>query len=565
VKSFIGLKLRKKLMIAMMSVLIIALIIGVAGIIFIEEINTSNKSLHEKSFEPMLCIAIMYDNLAQQRIAAIDIVAYYGHNDAFINEEVQSISEKNELFCEALEEYLQMPVIKEEIALVKEVERLYKDSFIGTTSEIIALKDSDDVTAKLATIKRLDNIGFEISGVLDTLSDVNEDQAALLMADNQRIVLNSVIILAAILFFALIVSILFSRQLSKIIQRPVAGMERVMRYVNATGNIRVPDDMKKYVDTHLGYSDEISSLAASFKIMMDDILKKVETLEHVARGDLSTTVGLAGEEDILGIAVNDVIKNLSVIVNDVRMATDQLNSGTTQLAAGAQSIAMSSSQQSAAVDQLHSSAKEIAAEAEENARRAAEASSLTAEISRSASDGSIHMNNMALAMNGITEASHSVKSVMNVIDEIAFQTNILSLNAAVEAARAGMHGRGFAVVADEVRELATKSSTAASDSNTLINDTIVKADQGTVTVTEAIAFFRTIEDGITSTSRLLEEIATAAGQQQYAIEAINASIAELTKVVYHNSATSQQSAAASEEMSSQTLLLTELVGRFKLS
>jgi hypothetical protein len=174
------------------------------------------------------------------------------------------------------------------------------------------------------------------------------------------------------------------------------------------------------------------------------------------------------------------------------------------------------------------------------------------------------MLEMNKAIKEINKSSHAIGSVMKAIDEIAFQTNILALNAAVEAARAGVHGKGFAVVADEVRNLATKSGSAANDSNALIADTIVKSDMGNKIVDEAIEFFKTIEEGIANTNDLLDEIADAARNQSEAIDDINQGVTDMTSAVYQNSATAEQSAAASEQMSSQALILKETVKSFMI-
>jgi methyl-accepting chemotaxis protein len=413
----------------------------------------------------------------------------------------------------------------------------------------------------ILTIMHIDR---QIKDIFEELHSVNIAQGDAFLEQISGSVHLTIIIVAVIVAAAIIISIILAMNLIRAILRPIDVMERTMRYVKDTGGIRVPDNMRREVDVYTGGRDELGSLALSFKTMMDDLLVKVEALELVARGDLRAKVELAGTEDILGKAVNDVVINISAIVREVIDATDQLTVGAQELSSGAQALSQSSSEQSATVDQLHLAAGEIASEAEENAARAAEASSLTADIRQSAKSGGTHMENMTQAMREINESSHSIGSVMKVIDEIAFQTNILALNAAVEAARAGVHGRGFAVVADEVRNLATKSGDAAGDSNAIIADTIAKSNLGTRIVSEATAFFKTIEEGVGNTSGLLDEIAAAAKNQSDAIDAINSNVAELTNVVYHNSATSEQSAAASEQMNSQALMLRDMVGRFKL-
>ena len=373
-----------------------------------------------------------------------------------------------------------------------------------------------------------------------------------------------VIIAAIVVVFAVIALVSFS-SLADRMHRPLSALERLAYNVTKTGSFRMPDkiarDLKLYAKNE---NDEISGLINSFEMMIESLVKKVEVLEKISQYDLRHRVEPSGNEDVLGIALNDVVTNISSIVRDIANATDQLSSGANELALGAQTLSQSASEQSATMGQLHLTAEEIAEEAVENANRATEASKLTESISRSSMDGGVKMADMTKAMNEIRSANHAIGSVMKAIDEIAFQTNILALNAAVEAARAGAHGRGFAVVADEVRNLATKSGNAANDSNTLIADTIAKSDQGATIADEAIAFFKTIEEGIANTSVLLNGIAEATKAQSEAIELINRNLTDMTTVVYHNSATAEQSAAASEQISSQAELLKETVKRFVL-
>jgi len=372
------------------------------------------------------------------------------------------------------------------------------------------------------------------------------------------------IIFTVLIAVAVVFTIYCLYNIAARIKNPLSVLGRATYHLTRTGNLKLPAELAAEMKRYEATGDEISSVIVSFEMMVKSLLQKVEVLEMVAQGDLRSRVIPASDEDYLGIAVNAVVTNLNTIVSDVINATEQLSVGANQLSVGAQSLSQSASEQSATMDKLHESAGEIASEAAENAERAAEASVLTANIRANATEGGRKMVDMTIAMSEINKASHSIGSVMKVIDEIAFQTNILALNAAVEAARAGVHGKGFAVVADEVRNLATKSGEAANDTNAMIADTITKSDMGTKIVDEAIAFFKTIEEGIANINELLNEIAKAAKSQSYAIERVTKSLTDMTNVVYHNSATSEQSAAASEEMNSQALLLKEAVNRFLL-
>jgi methyl-accepting chemotaxis protein len=563
-KGFEGLRIGRRLLVSMLAVSVITLAVGIVSIVVIRALHQDNLSLHQKSFTPMAQIADMYDALGEQRTAASNIVLYFDIDDEVIQREAESIREEHGFFSGALENYSKTSMEDDEAALFSKIRQCYTSQFVPRMQTVIDLRHSSDAGQKQIVLRDIDALGKELSGYLDELDTFNTDQAASLLRRGQSIGQTSILLLAAIVIAAFIVSLLLSLRLAQGMQRPIADIERIMRYVRDTGDFSLTEELKKPVDELMSRPDELGSLAASYQGMMQDVYEKVLLLERVAGGDLSKTAKLAGPRDILGNAVNDVVTNLSAIVREVSDTTMQLTGGAEELSSGAQSLSQSSSEQSAAVDELHANAGEIAAEAEENAARAVKASWLAANIRVNAHDGANQMARMAQAMKDISDASHAASGVMRVIDDITFQTNLLALNAAVEAARAGAHGRGFAVVADEVRNLATRSSAAARETNDFIENTIAKAELGNRLVADALAFFNTIAEGVDTTSTLLDGIAEAARKQSDAIEAINNSVSELTDVVCHNSATSQESAAASEEMNNQAIMLKEMVSRFKL-
>ena len=198
----------------------------------------------------------------------------------------------------------------------------------------------------------------------------------------------------------------------------------------------------------------------------------------------------------------------------------------------------------------------------ENAGTASALATASGEVAQSTLE---NMNEMTSAMQEISLAAENIKKVIKVIDDIAFQTNILSLNAAVEAARAGSAGKGFAVVADEVRNLAGKSSEAVKSTTSLIESALDAVSHGEEIAERTHTAFEKLAEQVQKVVSTIGEISDASREQADAIQEITSGVDQISSVIQTNSATSQESAAASEELSGQANMLNSLVNRFRLS
>ena len=167
-------------------------------------------------------------------------------------------------------------------------------------------------------------------------------------------------------------------------------------------------------------------------------------------------------------------------------------------------------------------------------------------------------------MQEITEKSNEISKIIKTIDDIAFQTNILSLNAAIEAARAGAAGKGFAVVADEVGNLAQKSAKAAQNTGELIAEAIDAIAKGAKISDETAVSLQNVSERTTTINRIIKDIAAASESESEGITQISVGMDQISSVVQSNTATAEESAAASEELSGQAQILNDLMSKFTL-
>lgn len=310
--------------------------------------------------------------------------------------------------------------------------------------------------------------------------------------------------------------------------------------------------------------DEFGDLIDDFTKMIENIGEQAKVAEEVAGGDLTVNYTPASDKDVMGKALKKMVrennKNLSVI----RDAAARMASGANEVASASNSLAQGTTEQASAIEEITASIEEIANGAKLNAEDANAANELVQNTKDGAIRGNDQMKQMIKAMKDINESSENISKIMKVIDDIAFQTNILALNASVEAARAGVHGKGFAVVADEVRNLASKSAEAAKDSAEMIEDSIKKVEIGSKLAQETAVALEEIQESVENIAKLVSGIATASVNQANSVGQVNAGITQIADVVQTNSATSEECAAASAELSSLAGQLQHAVAKYKL-
>jgi methyl-accepting chemotaxis protein len=343
--------------------------------------------------------------------------------------------------------------------------------------------------------------------------------------------------------------------IQKAIITPLKDMEQGARKL-AVGDTSVNFDFVS--------SDEIGQLSSSLQSTVEAIREESEMLDQMVAGDYNITVNVRSPEDDMFRSLSEIIQSKGDLMRSLKKVSHNMSDAAISVAADSQNLAHGASIQASAIEELSVSIEDVRDTAANNV-------GLTDDVLINVNKNMDRieeimqdMNHMVHAMDIIAQSSGQMSKVINVIDSIAFQTNILALNAAVEAARAGAHGKGFAVVADEVRNLASKSAMATQETASLIESSVANVKAGSEIVTLINNRLTEIEELISTNSNTVTHLHAESMQQSKAIEQITSTIDEISSVVQTNTMMAENSSASAQQLSAESATLKSMIEAFKL-
>lgn len=376
-----------------------------------------------------------------------------------------------------------------------------------------------------------------------------------------------IMVLALIVLFAAGIVLISVR-----IRKSAAHLTKPILDLNQTAQQLADGNLD--VELHITSENEIGELGASFQKTVSRLKEYIvyidetaEVLAQLSDGKLSIQLhhDYTGEFQKIKNALFHISDSMNQIMTGIHESSASVSTGAKELATASQALADGAQTQAANIDQL-TATTDMVTEQVENSRSKAESSAkATAQAAAMIEENQENMKNMMIAMHHIHETSQKVVGIIQTIEDIAAQTNLLSLNASIEAARAGEAGRGFAVVADEIGKLALESSKAANTTKELIEISMQEINNGNSIAQGAVSSLKQSVSAVSQVNEMIQQTAENAIAQAKSMEQLRTGIQEISHGIQDNSAASEETSATSEELASQADRLNKMLQKFELN
>ena len=365
--------------------------------------------------------------------------------------------------------------------------------------------------------------------------------------------------LVVIFFGVLLLTIIYF-----VVRSSLAPVKKIMKGAAQLeeGNLKIKIDVNT--------NDELGRLAKAINhisVIMDNYVNDISRqLSRMAENNMDVKIDQKYIGDFIPIqaSIEKITDSLNRTLGQIIISADQVASGSEQVSSGAQTLSKGATEQEAAVNELAASIDSLAEDVAANADDAQEMNITVTEVSERIGKCNDEMKKLIEAMTEIRNSSAGIEKVIRTIEDIARQTNLLSLNASVEAERAGETGKGFVVVAHEIRDLATRSAESVKQTTELIEHSFRAVRNGAAIADDTAKSLSAVVDGAEKITDVANKINVASQNQKMILQDLTKSVDMIEEVVQHNTTVSQESAGTSTELSQHSKRLHELVYKFKL-
>ena len=387
------------------------------------------------------------------------------------------------------------------------------------------------------------------------------DHAEAELRTMELVMLLAVLAIIVISFWS---SVVLGRKMAGNIEKPMVALaERLQTFSQGDLNSAFPECS---TEDEIAYMIQVAKgMAADLNLIITDA---GELLGQMAEGNYA--IGTKIEDKYVGqfVALKNAMRKMNRQMNgtlqQVEEAAKQVSAGAENLAESAQALAEGATDQAGSVEELTATITNIADAVTRTADELQKTTQKAENYAEQADAGHTQMKSLMEEMDRINETSKKIQNIIADIEDIASQTNLLSLNAAIEAARAGEAGRGFAVVAEQIRKLAEQSAQSAVDTRSLIEGSLEEIERGNQAAEAAADSLEQIVTGVKEIASDAKRLSEESAAQAQAMEQAEVGVNQISEVVQSNSASAEESSATSEELSAQAYSLNELVGKFTL-
>lgn len=452
------------------------------------------------------------------------------------------------------------------------IDKTVIDDFFSNMTETVSYKDEifellnqgKSEEARLLYFDKYYPSLVKANDYLIQIKDYTDERADETYAKVNTQMVITFVLLFAVVFVTFLGTVLLGITLTKNIKLPIREIEAAAK--------KISQGQLKDVEIVYQSDDELGDLANSMRFTMAGLSSVVEDLAYLmnemAEGNFNIVShqedSYRGEFEPILLSIQKMNGNLSDTLSQIRSASDQVSAGSEQLATSAQSLAEGANEQAGAVEELLATIVDITEGVEKTSESVEQAYELSREYSKQAGESRNEVQYMMDAMKRITETSKKIEGIITEIEDIASQTNLLSLNASIEAARAGEAGKGFAVVADQIGKLAEESANSAVNTKKLIMSSIQEIEDGTKAAQDTSSIIEAVVKGMDQITVSTKEVSGLSKQQAEAMKQAEAGVNQISDVVQTNSSTAEETSATSEELLAQSMSMDTLIKGFQL-